>query len=53
VNQVDLGDHNPPWWTRSVQDHCGPRSDIFLMKVKASMGKAIKGAIPKEKQPEE
>jgi len=28
---VDQGDHDPPWWTRSVQDHRGPRSDIFLM----------------------
>jgi len=30
---VDHGDHNPPWWTRSVQDHRRPRSDIFLMQV--------------------
>jgi len=22
---------NPPWWTRSVQDHLGPCFDIFLM----------------------
>jgi len=28
---VDHGDHDPPWWTRSVQDHLGPRSDISLM----------------------
>jgi len=28
---VDQGDHNLPWWTRSVLDHLGPRSDIFLM----------------------
>jgi len=31
VDQVDHGDHDPPWWTRSVQDHRGPRSDISLM----------------------
>jgi len=31
VDQVDHGDHNPSWWTRSVQEHVGPRSDIFLM----------------------
>jgi len=31
VDQVDHGDHDPPWWTRSVQDHLGPRSDISLM----------------------
>ena len=29
---MDHGDHNPPWWTRSVQDHLGPRSAIFLIK---------------------
>jgi len=29
---VDHRDHNPLWWTRSVQDHLGPRSDIFLMQ---------------------
>ena len=28
---MDHGDHNPPWWTRSVQDHLGPPFDIFLM----------------------
>ena len=28
---MDHGDHNPPWWTRSIQDHLGPPSDIFLM----------------------
>jgi len=28
---VHHGDHNPPWWTWSVQDHRGPCSDIFLM----------------------
>jgi len=33
VDQVDHGDHDPPWWTSSVQDHLGPRSDISLMKV--------------------
>jgi len=31
VDQVDHGDHDPPWWTRSVQDHRGPLYDIFLM----------------------
>jgi len=31
VDQVDHGDHDPPWWTRSVQDHRGPPYDIFLM----------------------
>jgi len=31
VDQVDPGYHNTPWWTSSVQDHLGPRSDIFLM----------------------
>ena len=31
MNQVDNGHHNPPWWARSVQDHLGPCSDIFLM----------------------
>jgi len=31
VDQVDHGDHDPPWWTRSVQDHCGPPYNIFLM----------------------
>jgi len=31
VDQVDHGDHAPPWWTRSVQDHLGPRSDISLI----------------------
>jgi len=30
---VDHRDHNPPWCTRSVQDHLGPRSDISLMYV--------------------
>ena len=30
---MDHGDHNPPGWTRSVQDHRGPCSDIFLMLV--------------------
>ena len=29
---MDHGDHDTPWWTRSVQDHLGPRSDIFLMQ---------------------
>jgi len=38
VDQVEHGDHNPPWWTRSIQDHLGPCSDIFLM--------------PKAKEPE-
>ena len=28
---MDHGDHDPPWWTRSVQDHLGPSSDISLM----------------------
>ena len=28
---MDHGDHDPPWWTRSVQDHLGSRSDISLM----------------------
>jgi len=28
---VDQGNHDPPWWTRSVQDHLGPRSDLSLM----------------------
>jgi len=31
VDQEDQGDHNPPWWTRSVQDHREPHSNIFLM----------------------
>ena len=31
VDQVDHRDHNPSWWTMSVQDHLGPLSDIFLM----------------------
>ena len=31
--QVDHGDYNPPWWTRSVQDQLGRRSQIFLMKI--------------------
>jgi len=30
---VDHRDHDPPWWTRSVQDHLGPRSDISLMLI--------------------
>jgi len=25
---VDHGNHDPPCWTRSVQDYIGPRSDI-------------------------
>jgi len=29
------GDHDPPWWTRTVQDHLGPRSDISLMRGKS------------------
>jgi len=33
VDQVDHGDHHPPWWTRSVQDHLGPHSDISLTEV--------------------
>jgi len=33
---VDHGDHNPPWWTRSVQDHLGPRSDIFLITIRGN-----------------
>ena len=28
---MDHWDHNPAWWTRSVQDHGEPLSDIFLM----------------------
>jgi len=28
---VDHRNHNPPWWTRSVQDHHGLHSDISLM----------------------
>jgi len=32
VDQVDHGDHDPPWWTRSVQDPRGPRFDISLMQ---------------------
>jgi len=31
VDQVDHEDHDPPWWTRSVQDHREPPYDIFLM----------------------
>ena len=31
MDQVYHGDHNPPWWTKSVQDQLGPRSDMFLM----------------------
>ena len=31
MDQGDHGDHNSPWWTRSVQDHRGPHSDICLM----------------------
>jgi len=31
VDKVDHGDHDPPWWTWSVQDHRGPPYDIFLM----------------------
>ncbi|PUU83077.1 hypothetical protein B9Z19DRAFT_965542, partial [Tuber borchii] len=27
----DHGDQNPPWWFRSIQDHPGPRKNIFLM----------------------
>ena len=30
---MDHGDHDPAWWTRSVQDHLGPHSDISLMEV--------------------
>jgi len=29
---VDHGDHDPPWWTRSIQDLLGPHSDISLME---------------------
>jgi len=36
VDQVDQGEHDPPWWTRSVQDHLGPRSDISLMSSSSS-----------------
>ena len=28
---MEHGDQDPPWWTRSVQDHLGPRSDISRM----------------------
>jgi len=28
---VDHGDDDLPWWTRSVHDYLGPRSDISLM----------------------
>ena len=28
---MDHRDHDPPWWTRSVQDHLEPRYDISLM----------------------
>ena len=31
---MDHGDHDPPWWTRSVQDHLGPHSNIFLIQSK-------------------
>ena len=44
---MDHGDHDPPWWTRSVQDHLGPRSDIFLMEAhhqyRQLVGKEQKG----------
>jgi len=33
VDQEDHADHDPAWWTRSVQDHLGPRSDIILMGI--------------------
>jgi len=38
MDQVDHGDHEPPWWTRSVQDHLGPRFDIFLMPPESADG---------------
>src|SRR5438270_2710907 len=31
LDQEDHGDHDPPWWTRSVQDLGGPPSNILLM----------------------
>ena len=42
---MDYGDHDPPSWTRSVQDHLGPRSDISLMFAKVSHG-TKKGQTP-------
>jgi len=35
---VDHRDQNPPWWTRSVLDHLGPRSDIFLIHSSGVVG---------------
>jgi len=43
VDQVDHGDHNPPWWSRSVQDHRGPRSNIFLMM--RNLGRCLLGVL--------
>ena len=40
---MDHGDHNPPWWTRSVQDHLGPYSAIFLMLPQAY--KEVRGQV--------
>ena len=40
VDQVDHGDHDPSWWTRRVQDHLGPRSDISLMQSAPYFGRA-------------
>src|SRR5438270_7297733 len=31
LDQEDHGDHDPLWWTRSVQDLRGPPSNILLM----------------------
>ena len=32
VVQGHQQDHGAGWWTRSVQDHCGPLKNFFLMR---------------------
>src|SRR5438270_7046048 len=43
LDQEDHGDHDPPWWTRSVQDLRGPPSDILRMLV--GVGRVV-GEVP-------
>ena len=39
---MDHRDNNPPWWTRSMEDHLGPLSDIFLLNRENTNSKPAK-----------
>ena len=38
VVQGHRQDHGAGWWTRSVQDHCGPLKNFFLMLYRREAG---------------